>query len=72
MGEASSLGVLVSIAIVAIRTRIRLGHLILLIPCWEGREPIPKRSEGLRPTSITGEAESSIVLDLKAPNREDH
>jgi hypothetical protein len=68
MGEVSSLVGLVS---VAIRTRVRLDRLILLIPCWEGREPIPKRSEGPRMTSNPGEAESSNALDLNAPNREE-
>ncbi len=55
----------------AVRTRNRLGHLILLIPCWEGRVPIPKRSEGPRETSNYPEAESSKALDLNTPNREE-
>lgn len=28
----------------AVRTRFRLGHLILLVPCWEGETPIPKKA----------------------------
>ena len=55
---------------IAIRTRVRLGHLILLIPCWEGQEPISKRSEDPRKTSNAGKAESSKTLDLNPPNRE--
>jgi len=47
-----------------------LDHLILLIPCWEGQEPISKRSEDPRKTSNAGKAESSKTLDLNPPNRE--
>lgn len=48
----------------------RLGRLILLIPWWEGRRPIPERSKSPRKTSNDTMVKTTPFLDINAPNRE--
>lgn len=52
MDEASSLGLLYRSRHPAIRTRVRLGRFILLIPYWDSRALIPKRREDPRETTL--------------------
>ena len=51
-----------------INALIRLCCLILLIPSWEGKMPIPERSKSSRGMRHTGGLKK--VLDLEVPNRE--
>src|ERR1039457_220955 len=46
MDEVSSLGLLYRPCYGAIRTRVRLGHLIILIPCWGSHRADPEEKRG--------------------------
>jgi hypothetical protein len=57
----------------AVRTRVRLGRFILLIPYWDSRALIPERREDPRETTGDNKQGASNLepLDLNPPNREE-
>jgi len=70
MDEVSSLWVLCRSSR-AIRTRVRLFHLVLLIPCWESQRAHPEEKRGPASDINQSGQKHMKTLDADRPNRED-